>query len=88
MKYRVRVSAGAQRQIRRLDPQGAARIRSFLVGRLAQLDHPRQIGTALRSSEPLWRYRAGDYRIIVLIEDDQLIVLVLEVGHRRQVYRR
>jgi mRNA interferase RelE/StbE len=85
---RVRVSAHAQRQIRRLDPRAAARIRAFLEERLPALEHPRQIGSALRSPERLWRYRVGDYRIIVEIQDAALVVLVVELGHRREVYRR
>jgi mRNA interferase RelE/StbE len=87
VRYQVRVSARAQRQIRRLDPQVANRIRTFLE-HLASLGDPRQIGSALRSPEQLWRYRVGDWRIIVEIQDKQLVVLVIEVGHRREVYRR
>jgi mRNA interferase RelE/StbE len=85
---RYRVSPRAQRQIRRLDPQAAGRIRAFLEDRLARLEDPRQIGSSLRSPERLWRYRVGDYRIIVEIHDDELIVLVVELGYRRDVYRR
>lgn len=60
MRHRLLVSARAQRQIRRLDPPVARRIRAFLEDRLAKLDDPRQIGTALRSTESLWLYRVGD----------------------------
>jgi mRNA interferase RelE/StbE len=88
VSYRVRVSARAHKQIRRLEPRVAARIRDFLEQRLSALDHPRQIGSALRSPERLWRYRVGNYRVIVEIQDKQLTVLVIEVGHRREVYRR
>jgi mRNA interferase RelE/StbE len=59
-----------------------------IVRRLPALEHPRQIGSALRSPERLWRYRVGDYRIIVEIQDAALVVLVVELGHRREVYRR
>jgi mRNA interferase RelE/StbE len=86
--YRILVSARAQRQIRRLDPPVARRIRAFLEERLALLDDPRELGAALRSTEALWRYRVGDWRIIVEIQDRQLVVLVVEIGHRREVYRR
>lgn len=87
MRYRIRVSPRAQKQIRRLDPEVARAIRIFLEDRLPKLDHPRQVGTALRSGERLWRYRVGDYRVIVEIQDEQLVVLVVELGHRREVYR-
>lgn len=88
MRYRVRVSAQAQRQIRRLDREAARRIRVFLEERLVTLDHPRQVGSPLKSEEKLWRYRVGDYRIIVEIQDEQLVVLVVELGHRREIYQR
>ncbi|MGH8924223.1 MAG: type II toxin-antitoxin system RelE family toxin [Acidimicrobiia bacterium] len=88
MRYRIRVSQQAQNQIRRLDPEASRRIRAFLEVRLAQLDHPRQIGNPLRSEERLWRYRVGDYRIIVEIQDERLVILVVELGHRREIYRR
>lgn len=88
MNYRVRISAGAHKHILRLDRKDAARIRDFLEDRLSALDHPRRIGSALRSPDRLWRYRVGDYRVIVEIQDQQLTVLVIEVGHRREVYRR
>jgi len=76
-----------QKQIKKLDPQ--TRIRSFLHERLAQLDNPRKIGEALQGSElgNYWRYLVGDYRILCDIQDNRLVVLVIEIGHRREVYR-
>jgi len=76
-----------QKQIKKLDPQ--TRIRSFLHERLAQLDNPRKIGEALQGSElgNYWRYLVGDYRILCDIQDNRLVVLVIEIGHRREIYR-
>ncbi|EGP58991.1 hypothetical protein Agau_C102033 [Agrobacterium tumefaciens F2] len=53
------------------------------------LDDPRQTGSALQGSElgNFWRYRVGDYRIICDIQDHKLVVLVVEIGHRREIYR-
>ena len=67
----------------------ARRILKFLHQRLANLDDPRTIGQALRGSRlgEFWKYRVGDYRLICRIEDAQLLVLVLRVGHRRELYR-
>jgi mRNA interferase RelE/StbE len=78
-----------QKQIKKLDPQTRNRIRSFLHERLVQLDNPRTIGEALQGSElgNYWRYRVGDYRILCDIQDNRLVVLVIEIGHRREVYR-
>ena len=56
---------------------------------MASLDDPRQLGTPLRGTqfEDLWRFRVGDYRIIARVEHARLIILVLAVAHRRDVYR-
>nr|WP_245223991.1 type II toxin-antitoxin system RelE/ParE family toxin [Rhizobium halophytocola] len=72
-----------------MDPQTRKRIRTFLEQRLASLTNPRQIGRALEGVERghLWRYRVGDYRIICDIQDARVVVLVIEIGHRSQVYR-
>lgn len=53
------------------------------------LEHPRSIGEALKGQDlgKFWRYRVGDYRVICDIEDDRLVVLVVKVGHRREIYR-
>ena len=89
MAWRVELSATAAQELGKLDPQNARRILKFLNERVAKLADPRAIGKALRGS-PLgefWRYRVGDFRLICKIEDDRVRVLVLRVGHRREVYR-
>ncbi|AEQ51969.1 addiction module toxin, RelE/StbE family [Pelagibacterium halotolerans B2] len=55
---------------------------------VARLDDPRQAGSALMGQlSGYWRYRIGDYRVLCRIIDGELLVLVVEVGHRREVYR-
>lgn len=78
-----------QKEMRKINPETRRRIRSFLHERLAALDDPRQTGAALEGSElgNFWRYRVGDYRIICDIQDHKLVVLVVEIGHRREIYR-
>jgi len=78
-----------QKEMRKINPEVRRRIRSFLHERLAALDDPRQTGAALQGSElgNFWRYRVGDYRIICDIQDHKLVVLVVEIGHRREIYR-
>ena len=87
MNWTIEYDILVQKQIKKLDPQ--TRIRSFLHERLAQLDNPRKIGEALQGSElgNYWRYLVGDYRILCDIQDNRLVVLVIEIGHRREVYR-
>ena len=89
MAWSVELSAGADRELRKLDAQHGKRILKFLRDRVARLDDPRGIGKALHGSRlgEFWKYRVGDYRLICKIEDDLLVVLVLRVGHRKEIYR-
>jgi mRNA interferase RelE/StbE len=89
MAYRVELSESANRELGKLDAQHRKRILKFLQERVARLDNPRGVGEALQGSQlgEFWKYRVGDYRLICKIEDDRLIVLVLRVGHRREIYR-
>ena len=89
MAYNVELSESADRELSKLDAQQAKRILKFLHGRVAKLDDPRSIGEALHGSRlgEFWRYRVGDYRLIAKIEDDRLVVLVVRIGHRREIYR-
>lgn len=90
MTWKIELNAGAEHTLEKLDKQIAKRIYAFLFLRLEKLDNPRLIGEALHGSKlgEFWKYRAGDYRIICKIEDDILRVLVVKVGHRRDVYER
>jgi len=78
----------ALKQLRKLDRQTARHILDFMDGRIAA-ENPRDLGKALTGPAmgTFWRYRIGDYRIICDIQDGKLCVLVLEIGHRREVYR-
>jgi mRNA interferase RelE/StbE len=89
MAYNVELSAEVDRELGKLDAQQAKRILKFLRERVAKLDDPRSIGGALHGSRlgEFWKYRVGDYRLICKIEDDRLVVLVLRVGDRKEIYR-
>lgn len=89
MIWTIEYDALVQKEMRKIDPQTRQRIRAFLQERVAALDNPRQTGAALQGSElgNYWRYRVGDYRIICDIQDHKLVVLVVEIGHRREIYR-
>jgi len=90
MAWKVELSEEANRQLDKLDPQIARRILKFLHERVARLENPRSIGEALRGSKlgEFWKYRVGDHRLICSIEDQQILILVLRVGHRREAYER
>ncbi|PYX31772.1 MAG: type II toxin-antitoxin system mRNA interferase toxin, RelE/StbE family [Acidobacteria bacterium] len=89
MAWKVELSASAVRDVERLDAQHAKRVLKFLFGRASGLENPRSIGQALQGQRfgEFWKYRVGDFRLICKIEDERLLVLVLRVGHRREIYR-
>ena len=78
----------AERDLAALDHQIVRRILKFLYARIQPLHDPRSIGEPLKGPElgKYWKYRVGDYRIISKIEDQQLVILVVKIGHRRGVY--
>lgn len=89
MVWRIEVSETAEKQLGKLDRPVAQRILAFLRERVSVLDDPRSIGTALKSSElgEFWKYRVGDWRLICEIRDKQILITVLSLGNRREVYR-
>jgi mRNA interferase RelE/StbE len=88
MAWNVEISPRAQRQLDELDKPVARRISKFLHERIGKLDDPRQIGERLQGTlSEFWRYRVGDYRIICSLEHERLVVLVLRIGHRREIYK-
>ena len=88
MPWGYSLSERALKQLRKLDRQTQRDIFSYCDERIAGTGDPRCFGKALTGPyRGLWRYRLGDYRLICQIKDRELIVLVLAVGHRRDVYR-
>jgi mRNA interferase RelE/StbE len=85
----VEFDPAAAKEMRKLDPPVARRIVEFLRDRLAVLDDPRSIGEALRGSTlgEFWKYRLGDHRVIARIVDRRVLIIVVRIGHRREVYR-
>lgn len=86
MTYQVEISPAAARQLRKLDLTARRRVQA-LIEILA--DEPRPPGaTKLAGGQGEWRVRTGDYRVVYEIDDGVLLVLVLAVGHRRDIYQR
>jgi len=86
MTYRVDLAPGAIRQLRKLDPAARRRVQAA-VELLASTPRPPGV-KKLVGEDNLWRVRTGEYRIVYEIIDDVLVVLVLAVGHRREIYQR
>ncbi|MFD1245646.1 type II toxin-antitoxin system RelE family toxin [Paralysiella testudinis] len=89
MTWQIRFEKEALKELKKLDPPTARRILQFLNERLAPLENPRSIGEALKGARlgDLWKYRIGDWRIICDIQDQEIILLVVKIGNRRQIYR-
>ena len=88
LAWRIEISRTAEKQITKLDHEAQSAILRFLRDKLAVAQNPRQWGKPLRGDKVgLWRYRVGDYRIICELQDKLNRILVLYIGHRKDVYR-
>jgi len=88
LAWRVEFTPEAEKQLAKLDKQSAKRITKFLKERVASLNDPGSLGDPLKGRlREFWRYRVGDYRILCRIEERRLLVLVVKIGRRRDVYR-
>jgi len=89
MAYRIEVSTDARKQLGKLDKEIRERIVRFLFDRITKLEDPRSLGEALKGTQlgELWKYRVGDFRLICQIADARVLIVVLRVGHRREIYR-
>ncbi|WP_132998680.1 type II toxin-antitoxin system RelE family toxin [Luteimonas arsenica] len=90
MAWRIELSGAAEKALKRLDPHAKQRILRFLRDRLLPAEDPRRLGKPLTGTRlgNLWRYRIGDYRLVADLQDGTLTVLVVRIGHRREVYRQ
>ncbi|MGO9015640.1 MAG: type II toxin-antitoxin system RelE family toxin [Dissulfurispiraceae bacterium] len=89
MAWMIEIEDSALKDLKKIDKTNARRILDFLGDRVANLDDPRSIGQALKGAKlgNFWKYRVGDYRIICDIKDKILLILVLRIGNRREIYR-
>ncbi|MDA3896621.1 MAG: type II toxin-antitoxin system RelE/ParE family toxin [Desulfobacteraceae bacterium] len=89
MAWTVEISNVAERQIRKLDRPLQKRLLDWLHDRIQDCKDPRHFGEPLKGSHAgLWRYRIGDFRVLCEIQDENIIVLILAIGHRREIYKR
>lgn len=87
MKYKVVFTDRARKQLKKLDRPTYSLIDAWIRKNLQDCENPRRLGKALSGDKSgQWRYRIGNYRIICQINDKEITVLVLEVGHRRNIY--
>ena len=88
MSYSVRYTKKAIQSLKKFDRSVLILIKSWIEKNLVDTDDPRRHGKGLASTRSgQWRYRVGNYRILAEIEDKELIILAIEVGHRNSVYK-
>lgn len=86
--YGVEYTKTAVKQLKKMDRKIAAFIVSYIDEKLVNCENPRLHGKALKGGlNEIWRYRVGDYRILAVIEDDRVIITIVEIGHRKDVYK-
>ena len=89
MSYNVVFTEIAKKQLKKMDKHTVALILGWIRKNLEGCTNPRQHGKPLIANKSgQWRYRVGDYRLIARIEDEKIIILILNVGHRRDVYNK
>jgi mRNA interferase RelE/StbE len=87
--WTVSISDVAERQLKKLDRPVQKRILDWLDERIEGCKNPRHFGEPLKGGHAgLWRYRVGAYRVLCDIRDEEVIVLVIAVGHRSRIYQR
>lgn len=88
MIYKVEFTKKAKKDIDKLDSYTRTIILKWIKKHLFNVENPRFDGKALKGDKAdYWRYRVGDYRIIAEIHDDKLIILLIEIGHRKEIYK-
>lgn len=89
MSYKVEYSKNAQKQIRKMDQYTKVMLMRWITKNLVDCDDLREQGKPLKGNlKNQWRYRVGNYRILCDIEDEKLIILFINVGHRRENYKK
>ena len=89
MTYDVKYEKKAVKQIQELDPSVQLLIKTWIEKNLIGTTDPRRHGKGLTGTKNnYWRYRVGDYRILAEIRDAEVVIIVIEVGHRSQIYKR
>jgi len=85
----IKYTESSSKQLKKLDKQTALRVLDYMDERVAVSDDPRALGRNLKGPKigEYWRYRVGDIRVICNIVDGQMMVLVIQIGNRREVYR-
>lgn len=87
-KYQVRFAKRAQKSLKKMDSSTAKIIMAWIKKNLVECENPFLYGKSLKGNlKSRWRYKIGDYRLICNIDEKEIVILVLEIGHRREIYK-
>jgi len=87
MMYEVKYTKRAVKQLKNMDKSIASFILTYIKEKLIGCSDPRRYGKSLQGElSDKWRYRVGNYRILAKINDDEVVIVVVEVGHRKDIY--
>jgi mRNA interferase RelE/StbE len=88
MAYKIVPTAQFEKDLKRIGPNNARVILKWISANLENNKNPRALGSPLKYGlKQYWRYRIGDYRLFASIIDDQLLLELITIGHRREIYR-
>ena len=87
--YIVKATQRFAKSFKKLDKYTQKMVKSWIIKNLENTENPRQHGKQLSGQlGEYWRYRIGDYRLICHINDNELIILAIEIGHRKDIYKK
>lgn len=87
MNWQINVSSKAVKALAKINKKDREKIWHFIKQKLPTLTHPRLMGKPLQGNlKNMWRYRVGDYRLICEIKDQQVVILIVDIGHRKEIY--
>ena len=87
MKYKLMTTPKFEKEFKKLDKYTQQMLKNWITKNLIDCNDPRSKGKSLVGNyKGQWRYRIGDYRLICQIKDDELIILALSIGHRKNIY--
>lgn len=88
MKYKVEFTKSAIKDLKKIDKKDSTKIAAWIKKNLVDCENPKQYGKALKGNlSDSWRYRVSNYRILAQIEDDRVVITVVNIGHRKEIYK-
>lgn len=89
MGYKIFFEKNADKQLKKIDITQQRIIVNWIVKHLEDTDDPRKFGKSLKGNfKSYWRYRVGNYRIIAEINDEEIKIIIIEIGHRKDIYKK